>query len=97
MKAWMLVATRGVRGEHETDTRAAVGDGKRDVTLLRLQVDILDEQRKQPSLRTPVPAMWLHLATFAPVLRESPTPARSRDQDFRVEVMRLCSNPSWPR
>jgi hypothetical protein len=32
---------------HETDTRAAVGDGKRDVILLRIQVDVLDEQRKQ--------------------------------------------------
>ena len=59
---------------HETDTRAAVGDGKRDVILLRLQVDVLDEQRKQLSLRTPVPAVWLQLATFAPALRESPHP-----------------------
>ena len=74
MKAWTLVAARGVRGAHETDTRAAVGDGKRDVILLRLQVDVLDEQRKQLSLRTPVLAMWLHLATFAPVLRRSPHP-----------------------
>jgi hypothetical protein len=35
---------------HETDTRAAVGDGKRGVILLSLQVDVLDEQRKQLSL-----------------------------------------------
>ena len=28
----------------ETDTRAAVGDGKRDVILLRLQVDVLDDR-----------------------------------------------------
>jgi hypothetical protein len=32
----------------------------------------LDEQRKQLSLRTPVPAVWLQLATFAPALKESP-------------------------
>ena len=56
---------------HETDTRAADGDGKRDVILLRLQVDVLDEQRKQLSFRTPVPAVWLQLATFAPALRKS--------------------------
>ena len=91
MKAWTLVAARGVRGAHETDTRAAVGDGKRDVILLRLQVDVLDEQRKQLSLRTPVLAMWLHLATFAPTLKGVATPAHSRDQDFRWR--RRDSNP----
>ena len=74
MRAWTLVAARGARGAHETDTRAAVGDGKRDVILLRLQVDVLDEQRKQLSLRTPVPAVWLQLATFAPAVRGSPHP-----------------------
>ena len=89
MKAWTLVTARGVRGAHETDTRAAVGDGKRHVILLRLQVDVLDEQRKHLSLRTPVPAVWLQLATFAPTLKGVATLVHSRDQDFRVEAKGL--------
>ena len=32
---------------HETDPWAAVGDGKRDVHLFGLQVDILDEQSEK--------------------------------------------------
>ena len=68
---------------HETDTRAADGDSKRDVILLRLQVDVLDEQRKQLSLRTPVMTVWLQLATFTPTLAESLHPHTTCDQDFR--------------
>ena len=76
---------------HETDTRAAVGDGKRDVILLRLQVDVLDEQRKQLSLRTPVSAVWLQLATFAPALREPPHPHTAVTRTFGWR--RRDSNP----
>ncbi len=72
-----------------TDTRAADGDGKRDVILLRLQVDVLDEQRKQLSLRTPVPTVWLQLATFAPALRESPHPYTPVTRTFSVEAKGL--------
>ena len=39
-----------------------------------IQVDVLDEKSEQLSLRTPVPAVWLQLATFAPALTESPHP-----------------------
>ena len=42
--------------------------------LTGIQVDILDEKSEQLSLRTPVPAVWLQLATFAPALTESPHP-----------------------
>ena len=81
---------------HETDTRAAVGDDKRDVVLLRLQVDVLDEQRKQLSLRTPVPAVWLQLATLARVLRESPHPhtpvTRTFGGDNRVLLNRSLTS-----
>ena len=59
---------------HETDAWAAVGDGKRDFILLRLQVDVLDEQRKQLSFRTPVPAVRLQLATFPPAQRKATHP-----------------------
>ena len=54
-----------------------------------MQDDVLDEQRKQLSLRTPVPAVWLQLATFAPTLKGVATLVHSRDQDFRVEAKGL--------
>ncbi len=46
-------------------------------------------RRKQLSLRTPVPAVWLQLATFAPALGGVGTPAHCCDQDFRVEAKGL--------
>jgi hypothetical protein len=54
-----------------------------------IQVDVLDEKSEQLSLRTPVPAVWLQLATFAPALKGVATLVHSRDQDFRVEAKGL--------
>ena len=48
-----------------------------------IQDDVLDEQRKQLSLRTPVMTVWLQLATFTPTLAESLHPHTTCDQDFR--------------
>jgi hypothetical protein len=47
-----------------------------------IQDDVLDEQRKQLSLRTPVPAVWLQLATFAPALREPQRPHKPVTRTF---------------
>ncbi len=58
---------------------------------LALPVDVFDEQRKQLSLRTPVPAVWLQLATFAPTPRESPHPHTPVTRTFRWR--RRDSNP----
>jgi hypothetical protein len=59
-----------------------------------IQDDVLDEQRKQLSLRTPVSAVWLQLATFAG-LEGVAAPIHARDLHFRgVRSSRLGS--TWP-
>ena len=54
-----------------------------------IQDDVLDEKRKQLSLRTPVSAVWLQLATFAPGGRGQSHRLTAVTRTFSVEAKGL--------